>query len=68
MGTVEPLLLNKEMDVIIWRYIIVFGPREEIIVNNNGYGGYGGTTIIEERRGCNYILNCSIWRSRVSDR
>lgn len=28
---------------------LVFGPREQIIVNNNGWGG--GTTIIEEGGG-----------------
>ena len=33
----------------------VFGPREEIIINNGGMG-MGGTTIIEERGGCKIIF------------
>ena len=37
-------LLNRTGEVLI-DITIVFGPREEIIINNGG--GFGGTTIIE---------------------
>lgn len=41
-----PLSSNKEADVK-YIHMLVFGPRQEIIVNNGGMGMGGGTTIIE---------------------
>ncbi len=48
---IQQLLNNKE-DVQL--YInIVFGPKQEVIINNNrGFGMGPSTTIIEEQRGC----------------